>query len=349
MQFHIDQDVGSLISGWVNPDNPGAVPTLVVLIDGREQLRLRANILRPDVKRLGNHSSGMVGFAIDDSLVPRLHELDDIRLLDADTNILIYRRSKGIARKIFCFDFCGLDHTILDPILEERFTFFYRRAEYYPFDTLSSIVSNQKASSIYIDGHPAFVRYDDQLRKNDYAIISLLRHPYEYLAQRLLLARANVDFQDDATSNDHTRNLRSLTTVVKNAAIDDPEKLEKAFNSLSEIQISSLSNLVVKSLACEVNEPPDRRHVAIALNNLAGMELVGLHSRFADFKATLSELLKMNIFSDFEPIASTEVADLAKSLSELPTVRKILALDLLLYSHIEEAVEAADLQLAVEP
>jgi hypothetical protein len=80
MQFNVDSDQGASISGWVVPDNPSAVPKFMVAAEGSEPVAFDANAMRPDIKDLGMHRTGMVGFAIDGRIFPGLAEARNVRI-----------------------------------------------------------------------------------------------------------------------------------------------------------------------------------------------------------------------------------------------------------------------------
>ena len=66
MQFHIDQDTGTAIAGWLVPDNPAFTPEIVISVPGQDERKLEANVLRTDLKDIGLHATGMAGFLVDD-------------------------------------------------------------------------------------------------------------------------------------------------------------------------------------------------------------------------------------------------------------------------------------------
>jgi hypothetical protein len=337
MQFHIDVENNSFIGGWLLPDNPSTIPTFIISSAGRPQIRLLANFPRPDIRDLGHHNTGVVGFAINETIVPDLPQLTDLEVRDADTGILIYRRAKGLARKIFCINLATVPPVTLAEPLLTWFRLCYDEIERHPFDTLFSILNNQWATSLFASGRPILARYDEVLRRNDFMVIALLRHPHEDLAQRLLVAREIVR----NGSVDHSEAMGPLVQLAQSVPLEQSDALEAELTKIAAANSASIVNPFVRVLACGPNDRPEQRHVAIALNNLAAMDLVGSAGRLEDFKSILAEMLQENVLEGLSVQRSDELEDLTRRVASMPGVNGFLALDLSLFSHVEEAIEAA--------
>ena len=145
MFFNIDADDGAAIRGWLAPDNPSAIPKVLIRRPGQEDIEISAKIQRPDVRDLGVHSTGLVGFIVDDSVVAGLEGIEDVELLEADSGILIYRRfQKGrhIERKLFFFDSSIRPIEKLVGRSKGLFTLTYPSTERYPFETMLVLINN---------------------------------------------------------------------------------------------------------------------------------------------------------------------------------------------------------------
>ena len=107
MFFNIDHDDGRSISGWFAPDNPSTTPKIAIIIPGRDEIVIEARELRTDIRDLGVHNTGMVGFLINESTIIDLEHLSDVELVDADTRLPLHRRfqpGQHLERKLFLFD-----------------------------------------------------------------------------------------------------------------------------------------------------------------------------------------------------------------------------------------------------
>jgi hypothetical protein len=66
-----------------------------------------------------------------------------------------------------------------------------------------------------------------------------------------------------------------------------------------------------------------------------------LSGRLEDFKSILAEMRQENVLEGFTVEGSAEPEDLSYRVASMPGAGGFLALDLSLYSHVEEAIEAA--------
>src|SRR5205823_5920919 len=168
MQFNVDQDAGTFISGWVTPDNPSAIPSIILSVPGQPDIEVPANRPRPDIRNLGHHTTGTVGFYIDEQIVPNLASLVDLSIREATSHVLLHRRSSGLSLKLFVFEISmGSAQASANIDLSGRFALAYDRIERYPFDTAFAVLNNQFAQSIYASGCPSFQRYQNVLRANN--------------------------------------------------------------------------------------------------------------------------------------------------------------------------------------
>ena len=115
----------------------------------------------------------------------------------------------------------------------------------------------------------------------------------------------------------------------------------EVFRSLEPAHEQALANPYVRLLACEHDEPAERKHVAVALHNLSSMTLVGLRQRFDTFKATLQEIIGSNLLEDGEPVEISWVPEIAAKLARVDKVRSLLALDVSLYNLARHAIRKA--------
>ncbi len=339
MQFHVDQDAGEAIAGWIAPDDPGSVPTLIVSIPNSDDIVIRADRPRPDIRDIGLHNTGMVGFFIDDSQIPGLSAIADLSMREAETGVLIHRRFPGFPRKLMMFDasMTARASQAMKADIGGRFTLAYDAIERHPFDTLFGIVNNQFADSIYISGRPSFLRYQNFLQSNGFIRAALLRHPFETLALRLEIAQQAAL---DADATPYSADLEPLVDLMRTTNLGSALSLQTAMQSLTDAQKAAIANPVVRTLACVGDEPPARHHVAVALDNLAAMDLVGVYSRIDDFWASLSEIVGDRIVHN--PAHSPIARQASAALARIDPLRRLLALDLSLHSYVEDALKAAD-------
>lgn len=342
MQFHIDADNGTSIAGWLAPDNPAVIPRLAISSpDHHKEVELEANVLRADLKELGLHGTGMAGFVIDDRVLPGLETLEDVEIRDAATRLLIYRRHRDSLhqpRKLFFYSLHAMPQTRLEERASQHFAQGYVAVERHSFDTLFSVINNQFAKSIFVSGRPRLLRYDQLLRDRDFLIVTLLRDPYEELAERLLFVRYASADNSPAFATQYMAGLEPLVDLVKTIDFGDKASIAGAFKSLTDSQREALSNPYVRGLACSLDDIPNRKHVSIALDKLAEMDLVGLASRFEEFKSMLGEIVGVDMLGDTELSQVSWVPKTAAHLKQIDAVKYLLALDIELFSQAHAAV-----------
>jgi hypothetical protein len=345
MQFHIDQDIGTAIAGWCLPDNPSVVPRISISIPGKQKIEMTANVFRSDIKNLGQHSTGMVGFVVDETIVPELSFIKEIEISDSETQLVIYRRIHSVQqveRKLFRLELQVMPKIRLEEIFTSHFNLYYQSVERYPFDTLFAILNNQYARSIYVSGRPSLIRYQQLLRERGFITIAMLADPIEELAERLLFAQLVLRSKRVATNmTNYLAGLDPVIELVESINLEDSATIERALNSLTEAQEQALSNPFVRALACKIDDIPNKHHIGIALDNLATMDLVGIRHRFSDFSEILHEILGHKILGDFQLSDIAAAKSLSSHLTAIRGVRKLLEFDLALYSYVEEAFENA--------
>ncbi len=341
MFFNIDADDGAAIRGWLAPDNPSAIPKILVRRPGEEDIEISATIERPDVRDLGMHSTGLVGFVVDDSVIAGLSGIQDVELLEADSGVLIYRRfqqGRHIERKLFFFDSSIRPIEKLAGRAKSLFTLTYPSTERYPFETMLVLINNSFNKSIFMSGRSSFPRYSHFLANAGFTTAALLGDPFEELAQRLILL--NLIQRSDAS---HMlprlfTGLTALTDFVRDLPLEDPKGLLAKFRLATDAERDALVSPMTRMFGCNPGETPERRHVSAALENLASMDLVGVRSRFHDFSALLAGLLGHDLTGDYEPVIHPTVSALADRLSRISLVADLLEDDLALYSFAEESI-----------
>lgn len=320
------------------------VPQLLVSINGGQTIPVKADRMRSDIKALGLHRTGLVGFGIDDRNCPGLAAAPDVRIWERESQVLVHGRfdpARHAELKFLHYELGVMPQTRLTASLQRHFAMPYEAVERHSFDTLYAIINNQSGKSIYLGGRPHFKRYQHLLADRGFIVVAMLRDPYEEMAERLLFARYA---SRPGTPRHLLRHLSGVTALVEFASAFDVSSEQAtiaAFKALTPEHEGALANPFVRALACDFDEPAERKHVGIALDNLAGMNLVGLRQRFDTFKSMLQELLGADLVGDGEPVAVSLVPEIAEKLSRIDRVKSLLSLDVLLYNLARDAIRKA--------
>jgi hypothetical protein len=344
MQSHVDYDSGTLISGWVVPDNPSAIPRILVSVDRAKPVAIDAAIMRQDLKDLGMHRTGMVGFNIDETSCPGLGTAKNVLVQEFESQVLIYGRfdeTRHVKSKLLLYELNAMPQTRIFASIQKRFAMSYDAVERHPFDTMFGIINNQFSESIFLAGRPNFKRYQQLLANRNFIVVTMLRDPYEEIAERLLFARYASRPNSPPHFMRHLSGLEPLVDLASRFDISSEHAMLSAFNSLEPAHEQVLANPYVQVLACENDEPAERRHVSVALDNLSRMNLVGLRQRFDNFKSTLQEIVGVDLLEDGQPVDVSWVPEIAAKLSRIDKVRSLLALDISLYNLARDAIRKA--------
>lgn len=344
MLFHMEK-YGSRIEGWLSPDNPGVVPRIQIFRPDGTVAELETNKYRPDVRDQGLHPTGNNGFAINDTLFPDLAGMiDQIEIRDAHTGILLYRpfdEKKHLPVKVLRFEAQAMPYAQIESIWDKSFALYYNAAERFPFETMFGVLNNPAAKSLAISGRVNYGQYEHYFRERDYKVITLLRHPLEEMAERLLFIRYALAPQSPGSFDAHLTGLRSLGAAVQQINLDRFESIAECFSRLSSEQKDALSNPLVRSLSCKPDEMPHKRHVQIALSKLSTMDLVGVRTRYNQFQQMLAELVGTDILAGSVQPEISWARRVTEQLMKIKAAQSLVALDMKLYELVEEAVGRA--------
>lgn len=343
MFFNIDNDDGRSIGGWLVLDNPAETPSLIVAVPGRSELLVQADILRADIRDLGIHSTGMVGFCIDERKVPGLPALEDVTLLEAETRLLIFRRSNPdhVRKKIFFFDPGILPQNTLAHAFERHFTMTYSGSEKYSLETMLVLINNHSAQSIVLHGRTNFNRYSAALNNAGFMRMALLREPFEEMAEKILYFKVLGRMRAASSLAPELAHFGPLIDFANDIPLDEPKSILAAFRRLDPDLRDRLSNPMTRLFGCNVDEHPQRRHVSVALENLAGMDVVGTKEGFDLFRDLVAGHVGRDVLAGAAPHRIELAATLGRTLGEIGLVADLLAYDLDLYQYASEAIAAA--------
>jgi len=343
MHFFIDMDGGSFISGWLVPDNPSDVPEFIVRVPGRPDVAMSANVLRTDLRDLGMHASGLAGFNVDSQHVSDIAELEDVTLLEAHSGIPIYRRPGSHAHLATRFLLTDTSAFPQIQILRRMIGFFalaYPVVDRLPVETISSIVANKEATSVFVSGQPNWVRHGSNFREREYFTAALLRDPFEDLAERLVFISHLVKQPQRGGPNTSLNKYGPALDAVKEMDFNDRKSVLASFRKMSP----EAKRLFRAPMTFVYGGSPEsdlqRRNVSVALDNLAQFDVVGVRPLFSEFASMVNEGLGVDAVNDVDLATLPGTFELATLLADIGLVADLLDEDIALYSFACEAVEA---------
>jgi hypothetical protein len=349
MLFHIEADHGTQIVGWLMPDNPSETPSVLVLLPEGKEIEVAATLAKPEVietlrDAFGfHHTTGIIGFAIDETILPDLAERQEFEIVSKDGRVPIYRRfqiSRHVEKHLCYFDVAIMPQRRIQRALRDHFTLCYPQAQRYPMETLLALISNRSASSVVVTGRPSFTRHISTLRDKGYIIVALLRDPYEELAERLVFINTLTQSKAGHLLPFFLSDAPDLIEFAAGMPFGDSKAMMTKFRAATPSQREALTSPMTRLFACGIDEPPQHRHVSLALDNLASIDLVGVRSRFSDFRSVLATMLERDVLGVEKLDVPNNVSEVCGMLSQLGIVSDILEHDLNLYAHASQGVNA---------
>ncbi|MBD9653001.1 hypothetical protein IB267_32050 [Ensifer sp. ENS09] len=341
MLFYIDIDTGEAISGWLIPDNPGDIPEFVLRAPDCQDLFLRANVLRQDLRDLGLHSSGLAGFHFDSRIAPYLSELSDLSIYEMSTGLLIYRRiteTRHLAKKAMFADASAFPQGKLFRSFLSRFSYSYPIAERFSLETLNTIINMNHARSIFMCGQLNWNRFGPALKEQSFFTAALLRDPFEELAEKLLMLRYILKSPRATKVGAIADRFGPLMSLAEGIEPGDRKSVLASFRKITPDARKLLRSPMVSLFGSTPNEELQRRNVSLALDSLSYFDVVGIRDRFAEYRYMVNQFLGDDVMSNANPEVISGTSELAGIFSEVGLVSDLLDEDLALYSFAKEAV-----------
>jgi hypothetical protein len=343
MHFFVDHDSGSSISGWVVPDNPGEVPNFVVRVPGRPDVAMPANVLRTDLRDLGLHSTGLAGFNIDDQYIGGLAEIADVTILDASSGIPIYRRpdpNQHLDKKLLLLDVAIFPQIRIIRRVMASFALAYPVVDRLPIETITAVIVNKAATSIFVAGQPNWSRHGSLAREKNYITAALLRDPFEDLAERLLFIAHLAKRSNRNAFNSSLEKYEPVLEFISEMDFADRKSVLTGFRKMAPEYRRLFRSPMTTVFGGAPESELQRRNVSVALDSLAQIDIVGVRPLYDDFASMLDAALAKRILSGSQLEMLPGTLELAANLAELGLVADLLDEDIALYSFACEAVEA---------
>jgi hypothetical protein len=339
MLFNIEEDSGDRIVGYIVPDGYSGVPTIRVCNKDKEILRFSANEKRDALVYAGRHETGQCGFSIDPGILANLRDLPDLQLFEAETGILIYRRSKShnIKKKLLRLETHLFPLWTLDDAIAPQFQYFAKGIEAHGRETATQLFLLNAVDSVYLSGKILYKNYSYYV-ESGFQTFMMLQDPYEELAERLLVLSK---IRQVGTAHLGVRESAALEPAMDFAEAlptEDEKALRRALRQMPENVMALLANPLVRQLtAATPDEMPGGGAVAAGLDILANSALVGLRNEPGRFLQGLAEILEIEADSLPRTPRFATVPPLAQLLKNSGEVDGILEKDRELFHYVETA------------
>lgn len=341
MLFNIEGDTGSRITGYVVPDNFTTQPTLAIRSKGETILTFQANDTREALVAAGRHGTGQCGFVIDGDLLPGLDGVADLEVAELETETLIYRRRlpHHVGKRILRLETHLLPLWRLDECFRNSFQYAANGIEQQGRETVTQMFLLNGIDSVYLSGRILYKNYAFYA-EGGFNTILVLHHPYDEMAERLLVLRNIEKVGADKLGMRDSMALKPAVEFAAELPLDEEKALARALRRMSPEVASVLANPLVRQLTASTpDEMPGRTAITTALDELASFAIVGLRREPSTFLSAVAEMLQVEPASLPEISVIPSVESLAGKLRRSREVDRLIDKDLELYSYVAAAFE----------
>ncbi|MCI0465591.1 MAG: hypothetical protein L0Y57_01065 [Beijerinckiaceae bacterium] len=337
MLFKIDADKGSVIQGWVTPDNPSGTSKVVVHLGPERHIAIDAFVERPLLREQGLHNTGICGFVLNERNCPGITAAADLEIKDAASQLLIYRRrpkSPLAAQKFLRIETQLLRSQSLDNLLKGRFHMPYQSLELLSEETTTSVLTISFTDSLFVSGRIFWRLWEPLIRGQNYKTGIVLRDPFEEFAERLLILKwASMPGASSAQSILGLP-VQASAAAIRDVNLSDLTALQAFLTRLPGELRPVLYNPLVHQLAApNAFDPPQAPEAAAALDSLAEINAVGLRCDARTFLDLLAAVLHLQEhLPDVSMGSGPAVRRLAEELRGMRPARALIEKDLEVYA-----------------
>lgn len=344
--FNIEYDEGRVIEGYLVPDG-FSEQSRILVSDGAEALaEIDCGEQREAVRVSGRHSTGRVGFRLDESNVPRLAEKAELTIHDAASGLLIYRRGlrQWARKRIVRLELQLVPLLALDNSLENHFRFALTRTERFGLETTLQAFHLNNADSIYLSGRLQ-IRAFEQFMERGFDVIAILTEPYFEMAEKILFLRRFATFPEPMFGARDRMILAPFAEHFAGTDLTSVKSLRAALKSMDPVSARIIRAPLTRQLTTTApDDEPARGAVAAALDIISRFAITGLRAHPETFTLPCAEFLGIDANSINKPGEHHRIAELAALLREIPEVETLLETDLVIYHFASQAITTNMLQ-----
>jgi hypothetical protein len=342
--FNLEYDHQNVLEGYIIPDGFSDTPSIKVSDADGVIAVLPCNQVKEAVVTSGRHENGLVGFRLDDSIIPELAARSTLAIHDAKTELLVYRRSPvavPVPLKIIRLETQLLPMIKFDLFCGHNFQYQLSSMERFGHETTLQAFHLNAINSIYLSGRLLLRNYEEFFDKGFQGII-LLTDPFYELAMRIFLlkrmAKTQISFLGD-------RDQILLAPAAEHFAevnLEDDGSLKAALKKAPQKVRNVLISPTTRQLACTFPEQlTSHADIAPAIDLLSRFKIVGHDSDALHFQRAVGEL--MGIATDDMPVPSRHsvLETVAERLKSLHAAELLLEQDLIFDHYVRKAMTVA--------
>jgi hypothetical protein len=336
--FNVEEDRGDFLSGYVVCDGFDEVARLLVTNGESKVYEGPADSLRPPLVVAGRHRTGQCGFELDETRIPGLAKMRSLEIHEAGTGALVYRRRKALhtARRVLRLETHLYPLWRLDSVLNAKFQYAANRIEATGRETTNQMFLLSGIDSVYLSGRVLYRAFQTEIDGN-FDVVILLHHPYEELAERLIVLAQIKTTGSGILGLRENMSLEPTMAFAETLPMEDERRLGRALRDIPPGVARILSNPVTRQLTTlSPEEMPAKTAVSRALTSLASFAVVGLRRAPDAFETAMEALCGLDAPA---PRAQTlpGVPALARMLKRCGEADWLIEHDLALYAHVADA------------
>ena len=340
MDFNITLDEGSLVEGYVIPDGFSSEANIFVYDGTRAIGHFSCDIYIESVVTHGRHSSGIVGFRIDENIVPGLSHMSGLMIIDVETNITIYKRfdaEKHIQRKVFRVETQLLPHTSIDNSLKPHFQFFSSQMEKYGHATAVQMFLLLNQPSVYLSGR-ILVQTLKQYFGDDFVTVVSITDPFYELAIRLLtVSQPQENTQRWLSNRDNIIFQPAFNFFAEMNIFDETEVKQKLKSAPKDVLNLFRSPFIHQFVAKSPTDQIGRDGIVTALNLLSEFNLFHAGEATTELANDFADLLNLPRESINMTTKIPKVLAFSELLSSISWLEQLLEDDLIMYHFVQQA------------
>jgi hypothetical protein len=203
--------------------------------------------------------------------------------------------------------------------------------------------------SVYLSGRLLYRAFQQYL-EGHFDVIFSMHHPYEELAERLIVLAQIKRTGSGILGLRENMSLESTMAFAQALPLDNERDLARALRDMPHPVARVLANPVVRQLTTSTpEEMPTRSAVSMALSTLSTFQVVGLRRAPRAFAGAVCELTGLDPGASPEAGHLPGVTALARMLKRTREVEWLIEQDLALYDHVADAYRASGTARADSP
>jgi hypothetical protein len=339
--FNLEHDTRNAIIGYLVPDGFADRPRIIVR-DGQETLfEMECNEMREAVLRAGRHETGMIGFRIDDTILPDIEQRPELTLWDHKSGVLIYRRAPPasiVQKKLVRVETQMIPFLAMDKAIKPHFQYGADGVDRFGLETVQQMFHLNAVPSIYLAGRLQIRTFTEFLDR-DFQAIAVINDPYMEMAERLFLLQR---FKSVPQGIFGDRDRMTFGPAVEHFAevdISSSASLKDALKVMPDPVSRILNAPLTRQIALSSgDESLGHNAVPAAVDMLSRFAVVGLREAPETYIEPIAELIGVEPSTLPEASNFSQIASIADRLRDLPIAEKLLEKDIIVYHFARQAI-----------